>query len=39
MEERKGSATVGTRRLPTTAKLNMLKGTSAARVGVDATAG
>ena len=39
MEEIAGTFTVGTRRLPGTAKLNVLKGSSAAGVGIDATTG
>jgi hypothetical protein len=39
MEERAGTFTVGTRRLSRTAKLNVLKGSSAANVRIDATAG
>jgi hypothetical protein len=39
MEEKMGTFTVGTRRLPGTIKLDVLKGSSAASVGVDATAG
>jgi hypothetical protein len=39
MEERTGTFTAGTRKLPGKVKRNVLKGSSAASVGVDAITG